>query len=54
MGIKTTAFDIVKMRIISDATLHTNFDTCVNLFQDFMEQCGATHMEPQSLKECQA
>ena len=31
------------MRIISDATLHTNFDACVNLFQDFIEQHGATH-----------
>ena len=30
------------MRIISD-TLHTDFDACVNLFQDFIEQCRATH-----------
>ena len=42
-GIKTTAFDTVKMRIISDATLCTDFDACVNLFQDFIEQCGAMH-----------
>ena len=42
-GIKTTAFDTVKTRIISDATLCTDFDVCVNLFQDFIEQCGATH-----------
>ena len=31
------------MRIISDATLCTDFDACVNLFQDFIEQCGAMH-----------
>ena len=42
-GIKTTAFNTVKMRIISDATLHTDFDACVNLFQDFIEQRRATH-----------
>ena len=42
-GIKTTAFDTVKTRIITDATLHTNFDACVNLFQDFIEQHRAMH-----------
>ena len=31
------------MRIISDATLRTDFDACVNLFQDFIEQCRAMH-----------
>ena len=31
------------MRIISDATLCTDFDACVNLFQDFIEQCGTMH-----------
>ena len=42
-GIKTTAFNTVKTKIISDATLHTNFDACVNLFHDFIEQCVAIH-----------
>ena len=42
-AIKTTAFDTIKMRIISDATLCTSFDTCVNLFQDFIEQSGTMH-----------
>ena len=42
-GIKTTDFNTVKTRIVSDATLHTNFDACVNLFQDFIEQCGTMH-----------
>ena len=37
------AFDTAKMRIISDATSHTDFDACVNLFQDFIEQCRAMH-----------
>ena len=32
------------MRIISDATLCTDFDACVNLFQDLIEQHGATHI----------
>ena len=31
------------MRIISDATLCTNFYACVNLFQDFIKQCGTMH-----------
>ena len=31
------------MRIISDATLCTDFDTCVNLFQNFIEQCRTMH-----------
>ena len=31
------------MRIISDATLWTDFDACVNLFQDFIEQHGTMH-----------
>ena len=30
------AFDSVKTRIISDATLRTDFDVCVNLFQDII------------------
>ena len=40
-GIKTQAFDTVKTRIISDAALRNDFDVCVNLFKDFITQCGA-------------
>ena len=37
-GIKTTELDTVKTRIMSDAVLRSDFDRCVNLFQDFIEQ----------------
>jgi hypothetical protein len=37
-GIKTTSLDSVKTRIMSDAALRQDFDGCVNLFQDFIEQ----------------
>ena len=37
-GIRTTELDTVKTRIMSDATLRSDFDRCVNLFQDFIEQ----------------
>ena len=40
------------MRIILDATLRTDFDTCINLFQDFIKQCGNTHTS-QQLQEVQ-
>ena len=42
-SIKTTAFYTIKMRTISDATVSTDFDACVNLFQDFIEHCRTTH-----------
>ena len=29
-GMKTTAFDTIKRRVISDGTLCTDFDACVN------------------------
>ena len=51
-GIKTTAIDSVKMRIIADATLRTDFDVCLNLFQDFIKQCSTTHTS-QQLQEVQ-
>ena len=51
-GIKTMAFDNVKTRIILDATLRIDFDACVNLFQDFIEQCSTTHTS-QQLQEVQ-
>lgn len=37
-GIKTTTLDTVKTRIMSDAALRADFQRCVNLFQDFIEQ----------------
>jgi len=37
-GIKTTALDHVKTRILSNAFLRENFSACVNLFQDFITQ----------------
>jgi len=37
-GIKTTMLDSVKTRIMSDATLRNNFESSVNLFQDFIKQ----------------
>ena len=41
-GIKTPALDAVKTRILSDADLRSDFDACVNLIQDFIEQKGDT------------
>lgn len=35
---KTDTLDTVKTRILSDAALRNDFDGCVNLFQDFIEQ----------------
>ena len=37
-GIKTDKFDSVKTRIMSDATLRNDFDSCVTLYQDFIKQ----------------
>ena len=42
-GIKTTSLDPVRTRILSDATLRQDFDACVNLFNDFIKQRGATN-----------
>lgn len=39
-GIKTTMLDSVKTRIMSDATLRSDFDAYVNLCQDFIKQTG--------------
>ena len=41
-GIKTSSLDSVKTRIMSDATLRSDFAACVNLFQDFIEQSTGT------------
>ena len=37
-GIKTKELDTVKTRIMSDTNLRNDFDACVNLFQDFIQQ----------------
>ena len=37
-GINTKELDHVKTRIMSDETLRSDFDACVNLFQDFIKQ----------------
>ena len=37
-GIKTKDLDNVKTRILSDETLRSDFDACVNLYQDFIKQ----------------
>ena len=42
-GIKTKDLDSIKTCIMSDATLHNDFDACVNLFQDFISQDASTH-----------
>lgn len=45
-GIKTTELDTTKNCIMSDAELRNDFDRCVNLFQDFIEQKkGAANVE---------
>lgn len=40
-GIKVTSLDTVKTQIMSDEKLRSDFNACVNLFQDFIEQSGA-------------
>ena len=37
-GIKTKVLDPVKTQIMASATLRNDFDTCVNLYKDFIEQ----------------
>ncbi len=40
-GIKTNALEAVKTRILSDPNLRQDFDSCVNLYKDFIKQRGA-------------
>jgi hypothetical protein len=40
-GIKTDKLDSVKTRIYSDATLRSDFDACVTLYQDFIKQMSS-------------
>jgi len=40
-GIKTSVLDNVKTRILSDARLRSDFNGCVNLYQDFIKQSNA-------------
>ena len=44
-GIKTKELDVVRTRILSDAALRNDFDQCVNLYQDFINQRQATQRE---------
>jgi hypothetical protein len=44
-GIKVASMDAVKTRILSDETLRSDFDACVNLYQDFLKQTSATIKE---------
>jgi hypothetical protein len=44
-GIKVSAMDAVKARILSDERLRSDFDACVNLYQDFLKQTNATVKE---------
>ena len=46
-GIKTTSLDSVKTRIMSEATLRSNFAGCVSLFKDFLKQAGNENPEMQ-------
>ena len=40
-GIKTTSLDTVKAQILADANMRSDFDACVNLFQDFIKQSAS-------------
>ena len=40
-GIKTSELDVVKSHILATAALRTDFDACVTLFMDFINQCKA-------------
>ena len=37
-GIKTKVLDPVKTHIMASATLRNDFDACINLYKDFIEQ----------------
>jgi hypothetical protein len=45
-GIKTDKFDSVKTRIMSDASLRNDFDSCVTLYQDFIKQTFKSKSTP--------
>jgi hypothetical protein len=44
-GIKVASMDAVKSCILSDERLRSDFDACVNLYQDFLKQSNATMKE---------
>ena len=37
-GINTKVLDPVKTQIMASATLRNDFDACINLYKDFIEQ----------------
>ena len=45
-GIRTDKFDSIKTRIMSNATLRTDFDACVTLYQDFIKQTSKSKKTP--------
>ena len=45
-GINTERYDSVKTQIMSDATLQTDFDACVTLYQDFIKQTAKAKYTP--------
>ena len=45
-GIKTNSLDTVKAQIMAHANLRTDFNVCVNLYQDFIEQMAAVKPAP--------
>ena len=46
-GIKSMTFDSIKMRIILDANQMTDFDACINHFQDYIKQYDTAHISQQ-------
>ena len=44
-GIKTDKLDSVKTAIMASAALRIDFDSCVNLFKDFIKQTGASNVK---------
>ena len=45
-GIKTKELDSVKTHILASALLRNDFDSCVNLYKDFISQMKSTSNQP--------
>ena len=46
-GIKTKELDSVKTQILASALLRNDFDSCVNLYKDFISQMKSTSNQPE-------
>ena len=46
-GIKTKELDSVKTHILASALLRNDFDSCVNLYKDFISQMKSTSNQPE-------